>query len=124
MSLRVTNEEVKKIIKTSLIEEEIAPHIEAANALVTDLLSSEEYGADRLRHIELWLAAHIVAMTDQQVTEEKIGDATQKYGGRHGLGLDYTRFGQMVKLLDHHGVLANASEAKRPAVIKVLEILS
>lgn len=103
---RVTGAEVKEIIDTSLSASDIGPFIEAATLLVTKRLSGAGLGADLLKEIERWLAAHFVSMRDQRVSSRKLGDASDTYQGQTGMGLDYTSFGQQAKMLDPTGNLA------------------
>jgi len=120
MAKRVTEAAVKEIIGTDLTAEQIAPFLKSANVLIAATLSDEDYGTDLLREIELWLSAHFVAIQDPQVAKEKLGGAEVTYDGKTDLGLNGTRYGQQVMLLDHHGKLAEISRAKGPAELKVL----
>jgi hypothetical protein len=49
--------------------------------------------------------------------EERIGEASVKYFGKTGLGLDATMYGQTVKLLDTTGILLDLG--KRSVSINV-----
>lgn len=117
---RTTNDEVKKIIDTDLTPEQVNPFLNAAEVLVTDLLSGENYGSDLLTEIVKWLAAHFVAIRDPRVAKEKFGDADATFQGKTGLGLQHTSYGQQVMILEHHGVLAQVSSAKVSASLKVI----
>jgi hypothetical protein len=108
MAHRVSEDEVKKLITTSRTD--ISPFIEAANLIVTERLGSNTSISGTLKkEIERWLAAHFVAVADREdVTEEQIGDAKVKYGGKAtGEGLKSTRFGQQALALDATGTLAS-----------------
>jgi len=117
---RTTEAEIKKIISTTLTNEQVTPFLISANLLVTDVLSGEGYSAELLREIERWLAAHFLAVRDPQITEEKIGDARARYQGKTGLGLEHTSYGQQAMVLDHHGLLASISRGKGPVEVKVI----
>lgn len=103
---RVSEGEVKRIIDTALTYDQVTPFLRAANNLVTSTLADEGYGAEDLRQIEAWLAAHFVAVRDPRVKQEKIGDANVHYDGETGSGLASTRYGQQVLLLEYKGILA------------------
>lgn len=117
---RVTEAEVKQIIKTELTLEEVTPFLAAASHLVTEILTDEGYGNDILKDIEMWLAAHFVAIRDPQISKERIGDVDATYHGKSGLGLNHTPYGQQVMLLDHHGKLAEIQDSKGPAEVKAI----
>jgi hypothetical protein len=115
--MRVTEEEVKKIIDTELAEDEVTPFLRTASGLVTDLLgSSDVLTAERLADIECWLAAHFVAVRDPRVKSETIGKASFSYETAVVAdGLRATRYGQQVLLLDLSGTMASLTSGKRPA---------
>ena len=117
---RVTEAEVKKILSTTLTNEEITPFLMAANVLVTDILTDESYAEAMLKEIERWLAAHFVAIRDPQISKEKIGDVDATYQGKTSLGLNHTSYGQQVMILDHHGKLAEIAQSKGPAEVKTI----
>lgn len=120
MATRATEAMVKEIIDTDLTAEQVTPFLIAANTMVTDLLTGESYTTLTLKEIERWLAAHFVAVRDPQITKEKIGDAQADYEGKTGMGLQSTRYGQQVMILEHHGILATSG--KRPAEVKTLDV--
>jgi len=99
---RVTDNEVKEIIDTDLSS--LTPFIGAANQLVDGITG---LSAAELKEIERWLAAHFVAIRDQRTAKDNTGDSSHTYGGKTGMGLDFTAYGQMVKLLDTTGYLAS-----------------
>lgn len=113
---RVTDCDVKAIIETSL--ESLRPFILAADAMVTQYLGAKGLDSELLKEITRWLSAHFVAVNDQRLKSEKIGDATNQYHGETGMGLDFTAFGQQVKVLDPTGTFA--SIGKRTAFFEVL----
>jgi hypothetical protein len=106
MATRVTDDEVHEIMDLDS-GFDTTPHIKAANLLVTDMLASKGLSADLMKEVERWLAAHFAAMTEQTVAQEGIGDARAVYEGKTGMGLQFTRYGQQVMVLDHSGTLAN-----------------
>jgi hypothetical protein len=120
MATRATEAEVKEIIDTELTADEVAPFLKAANIFITEVLSGEGYGDDLMKSIEMWLAAHFVAVRDPRASKEKLGDADVTYDGKTALGLDGTRYGQQAMLLDYHGKLAAISSAKGQAEMRVI----
>ena len=120
MANRVTGTEVKTIITTVKTDSEVENYIPSANVLVTEVLSGSGFSDDRKALIEKWLAAHFVAIDDAstRIMEEKAGDATNKYEGRTGMRLNYTRWGQQVLILDTSGSFADLG--KGPAEVKTI----
>jgi hypothetical protein len=112
---RTNQIKVKKIIATDL--DDLTPFIDTANSLVTAKLGSSTLSDTVLEQIEMWLSAHLVAVRDQVPMEERIGEASVKYFGKTGLGLDATMYGQTVKLLDTTGILLDLG--KRSVSINV-----
>jgi len=112
MTVRVTDTEVKEIISTTVTT---TAFITAANITVTALLgSSTVLSAVQLKEIERWLAAHLIACGfDPVAKSEKTDEAAVTYAiGQLGKGLDFTAYGQMVKMLDVTGTLATAGLKK------------
>jgi len=63
-----------------------------------------------LTQIELYLSAHFASVRQRQLTEEVLGDASRKYTGKFGTGLDATQYGQTAQALDYLGGLSNAGK--------------
>ncbi|HDS00521.1 MAG TPA: DUF4054 domain-containing protein [candidate division Zixibacteria bacterium] len=119
MAFRIQENEVLEIMDTALTQAQITPFLQAANLVVTDKLTGE-YRTDLLAEIERWLAAHLAAMLDPQTSREKLGDADATYEGKTGMGLDFTRYGQQVKVLEYKGILAELGQSKGPAEAKTI----
>ncbi len=104
---RTTDAAVKQIISLNVITD-TTPFINTANLLVTRHLGNSNLGNALLEEIEKYLAAHLVALhnDERQLTEQKLGDATDKYAGEFGSKLNFTQWGQMVQMLDDTGILA------------------
>ena len=104
---RTTDSEVKQIISLNVLTD-TTPFITTANLLVTQHLGLSGISSDLLAQIEKYLAAHFVALhpDERQLKNQKLGDATDTYGGDFGKMLDFTQYGQMVKMLDYTGTLA------------------
>ena len=112
MTNRVTVAEVKEIIDTVLSDAAVTAHIVASHLIVERTLATSDLGEDTLKEIERWLAAHFVAVQDMRKKSESIGDSSETNMGNAGMGLDFTPYGQQVKLLDATGQLATIG-AKR-----------
>lgn len=112
MANRVTVAEVKEIIETVASDAAIGAHITAANLIVTRNLAGSDLGDDTLKEIERWLAAHFVAVQDMRKKSESIGDSSETNMGNAGMGLDFTPYGQQVKLLDATGTLATIGQKR------------
>lgn len=106
---RTTSESVSEIIEVdSTIS--LTPFIEAANALVTECCSTDDYDDTRLELIERWLSAHFYAIREARTTQERVGPVSESYQSRVDLGFDVTHYGQMAMRLDTAGGLAALNE--------------
>jgi len=119
MANRVTSDEVKEIINTSLTD--IDAFITAANILVTYHLASEtDMTTDLLKETERWLSAHFVAIRDPKIKSESVDGAAASYeSGQLGMSLKFTSYGQQALLFDVTGKLS--SIGKKKAVIETID---
>lgn len=110
----VTTTQLKQIIDTALEDSDLTAHINIANNLVTQVIgSSSGLDSDTLENIELYLAAHIIAIgKERQALHEKVGPSSVIYQGKFGEGLKSTTYGQMVLTLDSTGKLANVGKQR------------
>lgn len=106
---RTTATKVKQIIETDLSDVIVEGYITGANSTVTSVLGNDTTVSDlQKEEIERWLTAHMIASTRQRQLEKgEAGSASATYGGKFGMGLDSTLFGQNVKAMDHTGKLAS-----------------
>lgn len=107
----MTEAQVRALERTwdaDVTDPEVTPFLTTAALLVSEELAGASVTAARLDEITKWLAAHLFAMRDAtgRRVEHRTGDARERYGGQLGLGLDHTRYGQTVKILDPTGKLA------------------
>ena len=102
---RCIDVDVKDILGPTAIED-TTPYIRSANILITKVLGAEDLTAAHMKEIEIWLSAHFASMQDPKESEVQIDRTRAKFDGQTGLGLDFTRFGQQVKILDTTGLLA------------------
>lgn len=119
---RITKEQLRGIIQTAIGDEEIVAFISTASVLVDELLLNEGYSTSLLKQIELWLAAHFLAVRDPRTLSDTIpGGPTLQYHGQTGIeGLKQTPYGTQVMILDHHGVLTRAAKSKGKADLEAL----
>lgn len=123
MVARVNAEEVKEVVSTSLSNDTIlGSMIDTANVLVDTHLLGEGHSDDVLKKIELYLAAHFVALTEEGggITRARLGEADESYANVYGTGLNSTRFGQTALSLDSSGVLASVAQATLKAEFRVV----
>ena len=113
MAARTSAAEVRLIMdnltEDNLSDTRVESFILGANALVTKILGDDaSIGTVLLEDIERWFTAHMIASTVwKTTTEEKLGDATEKYTGEWKQNLSSTPYGQMVLQLDITGKMAN-----------------
>lgn len=110
---RVTASDVLAIMKGSTLnDDELLPHIAAANAIVTGKCASDtDYDAMLLKEIERFLSAHFACSADPTIAQETIGGAAVVYDGKTGMGLDGSPFGQRAKILDFNGRLTEGKKS-------------
>ncbi len=123
MAARVTGEGVKAVIETSISAEDVLAHmVDTANLYVDTHLTAEGHSDAILAKIELYLAAHFVALTEEKggITRAKMGDADESYANVYKDGFQSTRYGQMALTLDVSGVLAKLSLTNAKAEFRVV----
>lgn len=96
--------------------------IEIANNLVDEHLLSSSLTATQLKHIEIYLAAHFAAVTEERgsIVRSSVGDAAETYQDIYESGLRSTRFGQQAIALDTSGTLAGLASSKVRAQFRVI----
>lgn len=115
---RTTATDVKLILDScTLPDATVDAYISTANLVVNQVFENDStLGTALLTDIEKWFTAHMISSTTwRSVDTEKLGDASVKYTGQWGKGLDSTPYGQMVKTLDVTGKFA--ATGKRVASI-------
>ena len=123
MSCRITPDEVKEVIKTTLENQVIKNSmIATANLVVDGNLLSYGHSTDLLRIIELYLAAHFVCLTEEKggLVRSSTGDGAETYSDIYSEGLKSTRFGQQALALDTSGALARISTTTLKAELRVV----
>ncbi len=116
----VTDAEVKQIIDT---QRDCRPFIETADLIVTEDLSSAGHTAARLKQIELYLAAHFVAIAEEQggVIRTGAGESSDAFSDVYSSGFHSTRYGQQAIALENTGVLAAIGMSTLKAELRVVE---
>ena len=119
MTNRVTGSEVISIfIDTDLSAAQMEFFITPANLLITEHLSDSSLSDALLKELERWLSAHFAATYNKRRKSEGLGDASETYDGSTGFGLDFTSYGQQVRLLDPTGILSGIGKQ----VVKLLVV--
>jgi hypothetical protein len=118
----VTSDDVQQIYPNP--GEDYSPFIVTADVLVNETLLGQGFSSDRLRLIELYLAAHYAAISLEKggLQRQKIGDGEDWYQPieQSAAGLSTTRFGQQALVLDTSGVLAALSVKPVKAQFRVV----
>ena len=119
---RSTEKAVKDIMDTELTKEQLTPFLRTADNLVTKIIvdAGADYSAEILTDIVTWLAAHFACARDPEIARENVGEAGWTFNGQTGLGLNATRYGQQVKILDYKGHLASLDGAKGKRMFEVM----
>ena len=101
----------------------LASMIDTANVYIDTHLSGAGHSASILEKIELYLAAHFVALTSEKGTLKfsKVGDSSDAWDVTElGEGLRATRYGQTALVLDTSGILANKGSSKLKALFRIV----
>ena len=121
---RVDASQVKELITTNIDEGIIVTSmIDTANLYVDTHLIDSGHSEEVLAKIELYLAAHFVAISEERgaLRSSKMGDATDEWDTASvGTGFNSTRFGQTALTLDTTGILANVGSAQFKAEFRVV----
>lgn len=111
MPIRCTVKDVKEIcdIDTESFPDtpgNLTPFIRIASSLVDSFCTTSGYSDAQLKDIEVWLSAHFYHILDPQLVREEVSTLRKVYQQQVDLGLNFTAYGQQVKLLDYMGNLA------------------
>ena len=119
MVARVSEAEVKTLIDTN---REVSPFIDDAHLIVNETLLARGLTEERLKLIEKYLAAHLVALTEERggLVRFKVGDSSEEYQLDKGAGIAQTRYGQQAIDLDTTGTLRAMSRKKGQAELRVV----
>ena len=103
-------DDVREVIDTDLGDAEIRRFINQAYFASKNLSGrlGDCGGNGALAEIQAQLAAHFIAMSREFQTEQEsiAGEASVRYRGKSGMGLQATTYGQNALMLDCSGTLA------------------
>ena len=122
MALRNTADEVKSYMGITGDASDLSIHLAQASSLVDETLADQGLSANRLKYIELNLAAHYVTLALEKggYKMQKVGDSMESYQDQGGSNLGSTRFGQQALALDDTGVLSSLASPKGKAEFRVM----
>lgn len=104
MAVRVTADEVKAILDTTLTDAQLDVFIASANILVDDLLSGAScHTTASLKEMERWISAHFATARELELVSDKIGEAAESYGGTG----KSSRYWDRASQIDCSGLLVN-----------------
>lgn len=116
---RVHDSEVKELISVNF---DTSNFIDTANTIVDEHLQSKIGSASLLTKIELYLAAHFVALTEERggLIRDSFGDSTESYANVFKEGFRSTRFGQQALALDYTATLTAIGSGRVRAEFRVV----
>ncbi len=122
---RVSPNDVTQLLDTKIEDSVIlSSMIDTANVYINaHLVPGAGHSDAILGKIELYLAAHFVALTEERGTLKfsKMGDSSDAFSTSElGEGLNATRFGQTALVLDTSGILASKGTSKLKAGFRVV----
>ncbi len=112
MTSRVTADEVGELIDT---DRTLDSFIITASLIVTEELASAGHSNARLTQIELYLAAHFVALAEERggLQRWQVGDSAELIANVYDKGFQMTRYGQQAMALDTSGALSAMSSTSK-----------
>ena len=110
---RTNATKVCDILDTVLTDGQVAAFILTANLVVTQYLGTTDVLAPVLTEIETYLAAHLATIRDPRTKTESADGVAFTFEGMTGLGLEGSKYGQTVILLDPTGTFAELGKAGR-----------
>lgn len=122
MALRNTQADVKAYMGTPNEPLDLTIHLTQASELVDELLADQGLTSNRLKRIELNLAAHyaVLAIEKGGLKMQKVGESMESYQDQDGSTLGSTRFGQQAMALDPTGNLSSLASPKGKAEFRVV----
>lgn len=110
---------VRKVI-TVAAAADLTEMIDAALMLIVGLAQPAEYSQFEMEKLHTYLSAHFYEVDNQRMFEEEIGRAREKPETKVDLGLQLTRPGQQVLVLDYKKAFAPVADdqvtLRRPRV--------
>src|SRR5689334_10376903 len=109
--MTMTASELRKLIEVPADkrDSDLQPFLDAAALVRSEDLAGSGLSSNRLDQIELYLAAHfaVLSLENGGVTQSRYGQSSESYRTPDSkeVGLNATRFGQLVLSLDTSGVL-------------------
>ena len=114
MAVRTNSTDVLAILDNCEVDTSVIDDlITAASALVDKVFTGDtDMSTTLLTEIEKWLTAHMISVSLHRTTsDEKVGDASQRFTGQWGKMLESTPYGQMVLTMDFTGKMSRAGKA-------------
>lgn len=108
MVARVSADEVKEVVSTSLSDDVVlATAVDTAHLYVEEHLLTAGHSASILKKIEQFLAAHVLCLIEERggLKGAKLGDSSEFLSDVYSDGFRSTRFGQLAIALDTSGTL-------------------
>lgn len=103
MPIRTSLSDVRTLLGNC--EADILPAMVLASEMVDDLLLAKGLSDTKLKHIEMYLAAHLYNQGTPEVVRESYGGATFEYNRGQGGGMSGSQWGKMATMLDTSGTL-------------------
>lgn len=122
--MKTTEEAVRKLFPMDGEGKDVSHYVDDANLLVSELLATSGFSAERKEMIARYYAAHLYVLAEQEggIFEEDIGESREKRGSTFtlGRGLNMTRWGQQVLGLDTTGAFATIEgNSKKRALFRL-----
>lgn len=117
-----TAEAVRTVYSLLTDDDDLDGYIESASMLVAARCVPLDYTTDEIEIICRYLTAHLWEVDHPRLARERMGQAEEYPESKVGLGLQLTRPGQQVLMLDYLGGLSAADPAVARKRVTVLWI--
>lgn len=119
MSVTIDANKVQELLRT---DKDVSSFVDTAALVVTEDLGNVGLSEARKTQIGIYLAAHYgqIALKGGQVVSSSVDGATDRWGGKYGVGFQATAFGQQAMELDTSRTLISLSKSKYKPVLRVV----
>lgn len=113
--------ELRLIFETSMTDAQLQAFIDAAAVIVGPDgcdLASKGLSSATIDEIQKWLSAHLATVNDPRVVRFRSSGHSTEFESEVGLGLDASKYGQQVRILDKSGCIAKLGDPDRKGPLR------
>lgn len=115
--MAITTNQLNAILDNADQIDDAQMFIDTAEVLIDSTSAANVYDSAHLNKIRLWLAAHLASAKNPPKASKQQGKSRESYQHVLGKGLDSTRYGQVLKMLDYKGYIVRKG---KPLTLKAV----